>query len=304
MADQFREAGAVARAFELAWAHSQVEHRHRDWSAEEAHLFQRLASHIIFAGSALRAEPSVAGRATAWASPASGGTASRATGRSSWCGSPAATELPLARQLLAAHAYLRLTGLEFDLVLLDEEPGSYLDELNQQLLETVRAERCRRADRPAGRRLRAQGVADERGRAGPAPGGRAGRPGRRPRARWPASSTGPSATPRCPRRLAATREPGRAGPTSRSRLPDDLLFDNGLGGFTPDGREYCVLVQGPPPPDGRPQRPGRPTTAPRLAPAAPAGPLGQRRRQPGRSASWSPRRARASPGPATARSTG
>ena len=26
------------------------------------------------------------------------------------------------------------------------------------------------------------------------------------------------------------------------RLPADLLFANGLGGFTPDGREYCVLV--------------------------------------------------------------
>ena len=30
MADQFRESGAVSRAFELAWAHSQVEHRHHE----------------------------------------------------------------------------------------------------------------------------------------------------------------------------------------------------------------------------------------------------------------------------------
>ena len=30
LADQFREAGAATRAFELAWAHSQVEHRHHD----------------------------------------------------------------------------------------------------------------------------------------------------------------------------------------------------------------------------------------------------------------------------------
>src|SRR5262249_57826443 len=33
------------------------------------------------------------------------------------------------------------------------------------------------------------------------------------------------------------------------RLPEGLRFFNGWGGFTPDGREYCVLVQGPPPPD-------------------------------------------------------
>ena len=48
--------------FELAWAHSQVEHRHSDRFGESAHLFQRLASHIIFAGSALRADrPVLAG---------------------------------------------------------------------------------------------------------------------------------------------------------------------------------------------------------------------------------------------------
>ena len=49
-----------------------------------------------------------------------------------------ADELPLARQLLAAHAYLRLKGLEFDLVLLDEEPASYLDELNRSLSDLIR----------------------------------------------------------------------------------------------------------------------------------------------------------------------
>ena len=42
LADQYHEASAAARAFELAWAHSQIEHRHRGWSPEEAHLFQRL----------------------------------------------------------------------------------------------------------------------------------------------------------------------------------------------------------------------------------------------------------------------
>ncbi len=36
-------------------AHSQVEHRHRNWSPDEAHLFQRLAAHVLYAGSALRA---------------------------------------------------------------------------------------------------------------------------------------------------------------------------------------------------------------------------------------------------------
>ena len=59
LADQYREASAASRVFELAWAHSQIEHRHGDRFGEDAHVFQRLASHVIFAGSALRADRSV-----------------------------------------------------------------------------------------------------------------------------------------------------------------------------------------------------------------------------------------------------
>ena len=53
------------------------------------------------------------------------------------------------------------------------------------------------------------------------------------------------------------------------RLPSDLLFPNGLGGFTPDGREYCLLVASHIVPDSnRNGPPTRQTTpCPRLAPA-------------------------------------
>jgi cyclic beta-1,2-glucan synthetase len=56
LADQYREPSAASRVFELAWAHSQVEHRHSDHFGEDSHLYQRLASHVIFAGSALRGD--------------------------------------------------------------------------------------------------------------------------------------------------------------------------------------------------------------------------------------------------------
>ena len=53
------------------------------------------------------------------------------------------------------------------------------------------------------------------------------------------------------------------------RLPADLLFANGLGGFTPDGREYCLLVSGHDLPhksgNGQPKPPS--VVYPRLAPA-------------------------------------
>ncbi len=52
-------------------------------------------------------------------------------------------------------------------------------------------------------------------------------------------------------------------------LPPDLLFPNGLGGFTPDGREYCLLVSSQPVPDGHSNGRATPQTTPypRLAPA-------------------------------------
>ena len=68
------------RVFDLAWAHCQVELRHLRLSTEEAHLYQRLASHLIYAGPALRAAPPC-WRPTAWASPRCGGMAFRAIGR-------------------------------------------------------------------------------------------------------------------------------------------------------------------------------------------------------------------------------
>ena len=54
LADKSNGTSAVVRAFELAWADSQVEHGHRDGSPEDSHLYQRLGPHVLFAGPALR----------------------------------------------------------------------------------------------------------------------------------------------------------------------------------------------------------------------------------------------------------
>src|SRR6202044_563410 len=48
-------------------------------------------------------------------------------------------EMALARQMLAAPAFLRLKGLEFDLVLLSEQAASYHDALPQDLNEMIRS---------------------------------------------------------------------------------------------------------------------------------------------------------------------
>ena len=276
LADQYHDPSAVARAFELAWAHSQVEQRHRNWSPEDAHLFQRLAAHVLFAGPALRAAPPC-WPPTGRASRPCGGTASPATCRSSWSASPRRSELALARQLLAAHAYLRLKGLEVDLVLLNEQPTSDFEELHQQLLELVRASDARDLARQAGRRLRPQGGPAAGGGLAPAPGGGPRRPRRRPR---------PAGRPARPRRAVArtSRAPGRDPEPGTVGDPEPRL-----AGRSPvrqrTGRVHArrprVLRGRPLAPVGQTtplQRSTRARVGPDAGPAA--RPLDQRRRQP------------------------
>jgi cyclic beta-1,2-glucan synthetase len=241
IADQYHEAGAAVRAFELAWAQCQIEHRHHGWSPEDTHLFQRLASHLIFSGSALR------GPATAVISNRQGQSALWRYGISGdrpivlvRIGSIA--EIPLARQLLVAHSFLRLKGLEFDLVLLNEEPTSYFEELHRQLLESVRAAgSAELADKPAGVFVRRSEPMTPEDRVLLQAVARVVLVGER----------GPLAiqldrigrTPALSLPLVPTRAAGHWD-DEPLELPSDLLFCNGLGGFTADGKAYCILTGG------------------------------------------------------------
>jgi len=239
LADQYHEPSAAARAFELAWAHSQIEHGHRGWSPEEAHLFQRLGAHVVFSGSAQRAAPAVVaanrhGQSDLWRYGISGDRPVVLVRVS------ALGEVALARQLLVAHAFLRLKGLEFDLVLLNEETTSYSEELNRQLQEAVRgAGAYDLTDKPGGVFLRKAEQMPDHDRGLIQACARVVLVGDR----------GPLAsqldrlervTP-YPPALAPTR-PAGVWAGSGVGLPADLLFPNGFGGFRPDGREYCVLV--------------------------------------------------------------
>ena len=54
LAERYHDLRAVARAFELAWTHSQVELRHLNLTSDQAHLCQRLASRILYVDSFVR----------------------------------------------------------------------------------------------------------------------------------------------------------------------------------------------------------------------------------------------------------
>jgi cyclic beta-1,2-glucan synthetase len=263
LADQYREVAAASRDFELAWAHNRVELRHGEQIGENTHLFQRLASHVLFAGSALRADPSLL---------AGNRLGQKALLRLGISGTrpiilariAARAELPLARELLAAHSYLRLRELETDLIFLLEEPPGDAGEQSRRLTELIRSAGSQeRMDEPGGVFVRkATELSEEetvllqaaarvilRGDRGSL-GDQLERTDRR------------SALP-LPVTVSRERTTWDDVPVE---LPSDLRFQNGLGGFTPDGREYCLLVSGQYASDASPLA-SRTAGYPRLAPA-------------------------------------
>ncbi len=245
LADHYRDAQAVARVFDLAWAHSQVELRHLQITTADVHLFQRLATHLIYAGPALRAGQDVL-------------TANRQDQSGLWrygiSGEKpillvrvgASEDLPLVRHILLAHSYWHLKGLAVDLVMLCEQPASYVEELFQQIQEAVRSSHSHGlVDKPGGVFVRKTTPMPEEDQVLLQSAARVVLLGRRgslavqltelvDRAPSTGTLTDLLAPPRKSRDALAA-----AG--AAVTLPSGLLFPNGLGGFTPDGREYCIL---------------------------------------------------------------
>jgi cyclic beta-1,2-glucan synthetase len=247
LADQYHDFHGVTRAFELAWAHSQVQLRHLRLSAEEIQLYGRLAAHVVYAGSALRAPPAILagnsqGQAGLWRHGVSGDRPIVLVRVAE------PEELDIVRQLLQAHAYWRLHGLEVDLVILNEHPTSYLEEVQQQIQNLVRASDSHRlVDQPGGVFARKAANISEPDRLLLLTAARVVVAG--DRGSLAAQVEGRERPPALPPRFRPSGGRKRAeAPLTRSgtgRPPlATLLFDNGTGGFTPDGREYLIRVDG------------------------------------------------------------
>jgi len=267
LADQYRQGASIDRAFELAWAHSQAEHRDGANSAEDHHVFQRLAAQIQFAGRALRADESTIAanrldQTALWRLGISGDRpivlAQIATN----------DQLVLARELIAAHNTLRHKGLEFDLVVLAVEEAGYFQELARQLRDFASsAGQSNRTDDSTGIFvLQSEGLRSEdklllhAAARAVLIGERGTLAAQLDRGEPPESY---------PNLLKASRARTNWKDETSVTLPSNLLFPNGIGGFTSDGREYCMLVS-----DQRSmgsqvngQATSAPDAQPRLAPA-------------------------------------
>ncbi len=245
--EKYQSPRMTDRAFDLAWTHSQVTLRLLNATEGEAQLYGRLASALIYADPARRATPSVLrnnrrGQNGLWSYGISGDAPLVLLRISD------TAKIEIVRQLIKAHAYWRMKGLTVELVILNEDVSVYRQSLHDEITNLIASGiEAPLLDKPGGifvRRLEQipnddrvllQSVArvvldDEKGTL-------AQQMDRR-------NVLEPVTPPLVPTRSAVSDAP--------QTIPDrELIFANGLGGFTRDGHEYVITVQ-----------PGRMTPAP------------------------------------------
>ncbi len=244
LAERYHTLSAVDRAFELAWAHANIELQGNRWKPDDVHLFQRIAGYLLYPTGPLRAAGDILaanriGQSGLWAFGISGDLpilVLRLHGM---------TGLTHVRQLLEAHVYWQSKGFKTDLVILLENAGGYQDELHDEVNNQVRAAGLAdRIDRPDGVFVRkgwqmtevdrtlllaaARVVLDD----------------------LVGLVAGQVDAAVSPRPLPARRTREQLRPASRfaqHTVSPPLQFDGGYGGFSPDGLEFVIRPERPPP---------------------------------------------------------
>jgi cyclic beta-1,2-glucan synthetase len=238
LAGKYHDTAIFERAAQLAWTQSQVEMRHHNIDAEEAHLFQRLAGRVLYADPSLRPRPHTLAlntktQAGLWQYGISGDLPIVLARVGS------EEDLDVARQLLRAHGYLRLKGLAIDLVILNDHPTSYIQTVQEELDALVRSSGAQGLqDKPGGVFMRRSDLMPDEDRillhavARVVIVAERGTLEEQLVRREPEPELPPALIPR-----AAVRAYTAAPPPAT-----ELAFFNGLGGFSEGGREYVITL--------------------------------------------------------------
>jgi cellobiose phosphorylase len=242
MVNKYQDYRMADRVFELASAHSRVVLGHLGGTEALAQQFGHLASAVIYASETHRAAPSVLrqnrkGQSGLWSSGISGDLPIVLL-------RVADTEnLRMVRDMLMAHAYWRMKGLNTDLLIWNEDASGYRQKLNDQIMAMIAVgTEAHLIDKPGGIFVRAvEHIAEEdrilmqtcaRVVLNASEGSLDEQLERRKRLM---ASTPPAA-------IIVARSTG-AKMDARPLPPrQDLSFSNGQGGFTRDGREYVVNI--------------------------------------------------------------
>lgn len=250
MLEKYRDRHMADRIFELAWSHSQVVLRQLNANEEDANLFNRLASAVVFPAQEMRA--------------ASNEIINNRRGQSGLWGYSISGDLPivllsvtdienigLVHQLIQAHNYWRLKGLLVDLVILNEDSGGYRQDLQNRIMGLIAAGmESSLTDKPGGIFVRssehmspedhtlllsvARIYLDDR---------RGGLTEQlNQRLQLPQTLQQPLGPPTASSKLATMANLPRNLHSPQLPIIDKLQFYNGFGGFSEDGSEYVIAM--------------------------------------------------------------
>jgi cellobiose phosphorylase len=238
--DKYGDRHFVERAFEMAWFQSQEVLRHLSATEADARIFGRLASSVIYSNPLRRAAPRIIarnqlGQSRLWRFAVSGdlpivllriGDLNR---------------IDLVKQVLQAHAYWRMKGLPSDLVIVNEDFSGYRAVLQDQIVGLINAgPEAQIIDKPGGVFLRrAEELSEDE------------RVLFQTVARIVFTDTGETLVEQVERRVSRERVSDLLEPLQQAVAAEPIyplaarerIFFNGLGGFTPDGREYVVTLE-------------------------------------------------------------
>jgi cyclic beta-1,2-glucan synthetase len=222
------------RVFEMAWSHSQVVLRQINASEGEAQLYNRLAGSVLFANAAFRADPGI--------------LINNHRQQSGLWGYAISGDLPivllivesqenrqLVKQMIQAHAYWAVKGLVTELVIWNETHDGYRQDFQNEIQSLIPAELngtkggifLRASDQiPSEDRILFQSVA-----------------------RVIIADSGGTLADHVNKKEFVKAAIPFIDKTQSHLLslaaihqPENLIFYNGLGGFSPDGREYVIIT--------------------------------------------------------------
>ena len=239
LAEKYQNMRMADRAFELAWTHSQLVMRQLNATEVEAQLYSKLAGSLIYANAALRADAVVLksnrrGQDGLWGYSISGDVPLVVLRISESKG------LELVRHIVLAHAYWRMKGLVVEVLILNEDVSVYRqtiqDEIKSLISSGVEAPLL---EKPGGIFIRRMEQV----------------PGEnfvllQAAARMVLSDQQGSLLEQLKASKIREVQVPALIPT-RSALLEiqhplqarELIFNNGIGGFTRDGHEYVITLQ-------------------------------------------------------------
>ncbi len=131
LGDLYHDLRGVQRALELAWAFAQVETHQDSFEPRKVHLFNQLAGHLMYP--AFLENSSHASMKNRWSQSMLWRFGISGDFPIVLCHIQNASDMEVFRDLLDSQEYLMKRGLTWDLVMLNEFPGSYFDTLQEEL---------------------------------------------------------------------------------------------------------------------------------------------------------------------------